>query len=790
MIGKKFAHYCVVEKIGAGGMGEIYRAHDEQLDRDVAVKILPSGTLIDEASRLRFRKEAFALAKLNHPNIETVHDFTTSDGVDFLVIELISGHALSDKLKAGPLPEKETVRLGAQLTEGMAAAHERNVMHRDLKPSNLMITLDGRLKILDFGLARFLPSPADLDATRTLTSPHALIGTLPYMAPEQLRGDPTSACADIYAIGAVLYEMATGHRPFEAQSSTALINDIINVAPPPPHFLNPSLSNRLEEIILKCLEKEPENRYQSAKEVGVDLRRLAASVTKPLPSESSPSKTTLGGPLLLAGALFALLAAVLIAAIPSWRNFLSGRGHLRRIESLAVLPLENYSRDADQDYFADGMTDELITRLAQIGALRVISRTSVMRYKATHKPLPEIAQELHVDAVVEGSVEHSGDRVQIRVKLIEVPIERNLWAKSYSGDLHDILALQSGVAQAIAREIEVKLTPDEHTRLASSRAVDPDAYQLYLKGRLLWRKFTAADMAKSIEFYQQAIEKDPTYAPAYAGLAASLAMGSTGGGAKGPQEAVAKSKQAAAKALELDESLGEAHFSLALVRMFYDWDWPGADREFRRAIDLNPNDAEAHHFYSHYFIALGRIEDSLAQSERALGLDPLSSDLMWHMGWHYLYARQYDEALLHLKKASEVAPNSPQLFLLMGMAHEEKGMFPESIADFKKVRELAPSTPFGLADLAHVYAISGNKAQARKIIDELNEIAKQRYVSSWYAAIIYTGLGDKEQAFASLQKALEEHSVGLATIKLDPRFDPIHSDPRFAELLRGMNLPL
>ncbi len=361
MIGKKFAHYCIVEKIGAGGMGEIYRAHDEQLDRDVAVKILPSGALTDEASRLRFRKEALALAKLNHPNIETVHDFSTSDGVDFLVIELISGHALSDKLKAGPLLEKEIVRLGAQLTEGMAAAHERNVMHRDLKPSNLMITLDGRLKILDFGLARFLPSLADLDATRTLTSPHALIGTLPYMAPEQLRGDPTGACADIYAIGAVLYEMATGHRPFEAQSSTALINDIINVAPPPPRLLNLSLSNGLEEIILKCLEKEQENRYQSAKEVGVDLRRLALSVTRPPPSEPFPSKITLGGPLLLAGALFALLAAVLIAAIPSWRNFLSGRGHLRHIESLAVLPLENYSRDADQDYFADGMTDELIT---------------------------------------------------------------------------------------------------------------------------------------------------------------------------------------------------------------------------------------------------------------------------------------------------------------------------------------------------------------------------------------------------------------------------------------------
>ena len=789
MIGKKFAHYCIVEKIGAGGMGEIYRAYDEQLDRDVAVKILPSGALTDETSRLRFRKEALALAKLNHPNIETVHDFSTSDGVDYLVIELIPGSTLAQKLKAGPLPEKEILRLGTQLTEGVSAAHEQNVTHRDVKPSNLMIMPDGRLKILDFGLARFMRPAAEPDATRTLTSAHALVGTLPYMAPEQLRGDQTGASADIYAIGAVLYEMATGRRPFDAEPTTALINDIMNVSPTPPRQLNPSLSGRLEEIILKCLEKEVENRYQSAKELGVDLRRLAASATKSVPPERPSAKKTLSKPALVAVVLFVSVAAVLFAAIPRWRSFLSGRSHLQRIESLAVLPLENYSRDADQDYFADGMTDELITRLAQIGALRVISRTSVMRYKATHKPLPEIAQELHVDAVVEGSVERSGDRVQIRVKLIEAPIERNLWAKSYSGDLHDILALQSGVAQAIAREIEVKLTPDEHTRLASSRPVDPDAYQLYLKGRLLWRKFTAADISKSIEFYQRAIEKDPTYAPAYAGLAASFALGSTSGGAKAPQEAIAKAKATAAKALELEESLGEAHFSLALVRMFYDWDWSGADREFRRAIDLNPNDAEAHHFYSHYFVAIGRVEDSLAQSKLALELDPLSSDLMWHMGWHCLYARQYDQALLLLKKASEVAPNSPQLFLAMGIAHEEKGMFPESIVDFKKVRELAPATPFGLADLAHVYAISGNKAQARKIIDELNEMAKQRYVSSLYGALIYSGLGEKEKTFLSLKKALDEHSVGLSTIKLDPRFDPLHSDPRFAELLRGMNLP-
>lgn len=788
MIGRTFAHYRVIEKIGAGGMGEIYRAHDEQLDRDVAVKILPSGALTDETARLRFRKEALALAKLNHPNIETVHDFSTSDGVDYLVIELIPGITLAQKLKAGPLQEREILRLGTQLTEGVSAAHEQNVTHRDLKPSNLMIMPDGRLKILDFGLARFLRPAADPDATRTLTSAHALIGTLPYMAPEQLLGDQTGASADIYAIGAVLYEMATARRPFDAEPSTALMNDILNVPPTPPRQLNPSLSGKLEEIILKCLEKETENRYQSAKELGVDLRRLATSATKSVPLERPPAKRTLIGPALLAGVLFVLLAAVLIAAIPGWRNFLSGRGHLR-IESLAVLPLENYSHDPDQDYFADGMTDELITRLAQIGALRVISRTSVMRYKATHKSLPEIAQELHVDAVVEGSVERSGDRVQIRAKLIEAPIERNLWAKSYSGDLHDILALQSSVAQAIAREIEVKVSPDEHTRLARSRPVDPDAYQLYLKGRLLWRKFTAADISKSVEFYRQAIEKDPTYAPAYAGLASSFALGSTGGGAKAPQEAIAKSKQAAAKALELDESLGEAHFSLALVRMLYDWDWPGADREFRRAIELNPNDAEAHHFYSHYFIALGRIEDSLAQSERALELDPLSSDLMWHMGLHYFYARQYDQALLNLKRASEVAPNSSQLFMAMGMTHEAKEMFPESIADFKKVRELAPATPFGLADLAHVYAISGHKAEARKIMDELNGIAKQRYVSSLYAAIIYTGLGEKEKAFQSLQKALEEHSVGLSTLKMDPRFDPLRSDPRFAELLRGMNLP-
>jgi eukaryotic-like serine/threonine-protein kinase len=741
----------------------------------------------DESARKLFCKEALALAKLNHPNIATIHDFDRDKSTDFLVSEYISGPRLSDMLASGPLPERQVLSLGMQLVQGLAAAHEHGVIHRDLKPANLRLTPDGRLKILDFGLAKLL-QPAASELTRSFTETQAGAGTLPYMSPEQVRGEAVDPRTDIYAAGAVLYEMATGRRVFPETVASRLADDIVHKAPLAPRALNHRISPELEQIILKCLEKEPERRYHSAKELEVDLSRLAAPSS--ISSVAPVGRIFTRRVVIRAGlGLLALAVLLTLLNVSSWKKSLFRGTRPVQIEGLAVLPLENLSRDPDQQYFADGMTDELITDLAQIKSLRVISRTSVMRYRETKKPLPDIAQELHVDAVVVCSVERSGDRVRISAQLIEAPTDRNIWAKSYEGDLKDVLALRSQVAQAVAREIEVKLTPQEQELLARAHTVNPDAYQLYLRGRFFWRKFSGPSIAKSIEFYQQAIEKDPTYAPAYAGLADSYAFGSTGGGGTPPAEGMPKARASAQKAMQMDDTLSEAHLSLALVRAFYDWDWTGADDEFRRAIELNPNYSEAHHFYSHYFIAVGRIRESLAESQQALQVDPLSPDIVWHLGWHYYYAHDYDKAIEQLNKALELDPNSVQARLILGLSYEQKGLFPRAIQEIQKARSPVQGTPFGLGYLAHVYAASGNRAEAKKILQQLDQLSKQRYLSGYNMAIVCAGLGDSDGTFAWLDKAYQEHSFDISKLKQDPEFASVHQDPRFLDLLRRVHLP-
>src|SRR5215470_777616 len=464
MIGDTVSHYRIVEKIGEGGMGVVYLAHDDRLDRNVALKLLPPLATTNESARKLFCKEALTLAKLNHPNIATVHDFDRDKTIDFLVSEYVSGPRLDDILASGPLPEKQVLRLGMQLAEGLAAAHEHGVVHRDLKPANLRLTPDGRLKILDFGLAKLF-QPAASDLTRSFTETQAGAGTLPYMSPEQVNGETVDPRTDIYAAGAVLYEMATGRRVFPETSPLRLADDIVHKAPLAPRVVNDRVSPNFERIILKCLEKDPERRYHSAKELEVDLSRLAAPGSAP--SVAPAGRIFTRGTVIRTGlGLLALAVLLAVLNLSVWKKSFFKGSHVDHIEALAVLPLENLSRDPDQQYFAEGMTDELITDLSQIKALRVISRTSVMRYKETKMSLPDIAHELHVDAVVVGSVQRSGDRVRISAQLIEAPTDRNIWAKSYEGDLRDVLALQIQVAQAVAREIEVKLTPQEQQLLA------------------------------------------------------------------------------------------------------------------------------------------------------------------------------------------------------------------------------------------------------------------------------------------------------------------------------------
>ncbi len=789
MIGKTLGHYRIVERIGAGGMGEVYRARDEHLERDVAIKVLPAGTLADEAARKRFRKEALALSRLNHPNIATVFDFDSQDGTDFLVMEFVAGESLTEKLAGRPLLEKEVLRIGAQLAEGLAAAHEQHIIHRDLKPGNLRLTADSRLKILDFGLAKLLQPFSATAATESLTESQVVVGTLPYMAPEQLQGELVDARTDIYAAGVVLYEMATGRRPFQETLSTALTDAILHRPVPPPGRLQPDLSPDLERIILKCLEKDPENRYQSAKELLVDLRRLALPSAAPsAPSPRAPARGAIAsllrsaqrpGPLGI-GAGLLLLVLVLSFNIGGLRDRLLGKPAAPKIESLAVLPLENLSRDPEQDYFADGMTEALITELSKISALKVISRTSAMQYKGAKKPMPQIARELDVDGLVEGSVQREGDQVRITVQLIHGPTDKHLWAESYQRELRGVLALQSEVAQAIAREIRVAVTPAEETRLAETRAVNPEAHEAYLKGRYHWNKRTREGLEKGIEYFEQAIEKDPNYAPAYAGLADGYNVLGNWGYAP-PRDTYPRGKAAAMKALELDEELAEAHASLARNKTSYDWDWSGARQEFERALQLDPNYASAHYWYSYYYFAMGRLDEAAQGMKRAAELDPLSVNISMEMGRVLLYQGQYDAAIEQERKTLEMEPNFDAAHTVLARAYLQKGRYADALTE-AQISENSYALP-------RAYLKSGNREKAQKVAEDLKELSKTRYVSANRIASAYIALDDRARAFEWLGKAFEERSMRPDFMRVDPMYDNLRSDPRFQDLLRRAGLP-
>ena len=788
MIGQAISHYRIIEKIGAGGMGEVYRAHDEHLDREVAIKVLPSGTLWDESSRKRFRKEALALSKLNHPNIATIHDFDTQQGVDFLVMEYIPGVTLSDRLAGGPLPEKEVVALGMQLAEGLFAAHEHGVIHRDLKPGNLRLTPDKRLKILDFGLAKLhLPVTASAP-TASFSEKQAVAGTLPYMAPEQLLGGEIDPRTDIHAAGLVLYEMATGKRAFAESESGPLLGVIVKRAPIPLQQLNRKLSSELERIVEKCLEKDPENRYQSARELAVDLRRLehgseASFASGPVPSRARRAFLCRAFPArrsVLAAVMLLAAAGLILTGLRVWEW--QRAGSAPRFEALAVLPVVDLSGDPAREYFADGMTEELITQLGKATTARVISRQSVMQFKGTKLPLAEIAQKLKVDAVVERSVLESGNRVRVTARLVDAAAEKLVWTNDYERDLRDVLSLQAEVTRAIANEIRMKLNPREQARPTAPRPVNPEAYEAYLKGRFQWYKISKQGFEEAERYFHLALEKDPNYALAYAGLADVWLMRTDAGYAP-PSETLPKAKAAALKAVQLDDTLSGVYVSLGNIEA----DRSAAEQDFRRAIELNPNNADAHFFYADLLISTKRNQEWQAEIEQAMNLDPMSSFYRCFYGWHLIYLGRYDEAIALLQQVTATQPSSAHLGLWG--AYYRKHMEKEAFEEAVKFYEALPSQEDIVAALKSGYQQAGYREGMERAADTLAARAQHAYVPGVRIARLYAHAGNTDRALFWLEKAYAARETPLAHLAVAWDWEQLRPDPRFQDLLRRLNFP-
>ena len=756
MIGKKLGHYCILEKIGAGGMGEVYRAHDEQLNRDVALKVLLPRDFGDETARVRLLREARAAAGLNHPHICIIHEVGEVGGQAYIAMEYIGGRPLSALIAQERLPHEQALRYGVQLADALEHAHARRVVHRDLKSANVIVTPEGRVKVLDFGLAKRLDE-GELEATRSqvsLTQPGAVIGTLSYMAPEQLRGEPADARTDIWALGVVLYEMVAGGRPFQGQTGYEVSSAILSRRAAP---LPGDVPAALRAVIERCIEKDPGRRYQRADEVRAALEAVQS-----------------------AGTTLQLLPR----RAPARRARTVSR---KRIRALAVLPLTNLSRDPEQEYFADGMTEALIADLAKIRALRIISRTSVMRYKATNKSLPEIAEELNVDAVVEGSVLRVGQQVRITAQLIHAATDTHLWAESYERDLQDVLLLQSEVARTIAREIQVAITPEEKKRLASARAVNPEAHEAYLKGRFHWYKLTREGLDTAMEYFQLALEKDPNYAPAYSGIASVwTSRGETG--VLPHQEAFPKARAATLKAMELDDTLAEVHLGLANFKTANEWDWAGAEKEFQRALQLNPNAAEAAFFYADFLLYMGRAKEWSSEVERALALDPLNLLMQCFYGWHLLYLKRYDEAVLQLRKALHQEPSFTATHLGLWGTFWKKQRYEEALEEARKYHSLSGYSDVAEA-LAGGYAESDYQGAMKLAAETLAARAGQTHVPALRVARLYAHAVDKERALEWLEKAYEGREAPLCRLRVVWDWDNLRDEPRFQDLLRRMNLP-
>jgi serine/threonine protein kinase/Tfp pilus assembly protein PilF len=789
MIGQTISHYRIVEQLGAGGMGVVFKAQDNRLERAVALKFLPENLAQQPQALERFRREARAASALNHPGICTIYDVGEQDGRAFIAMEFMDGETLRSHIHGKPLALEELLDLGIQIAEALDAAHAEGIIHRDIKPANIFVTKRGRAKVLDFGLSKLVPKGvADADSAAAAPDSTSVVGiisgTPSYMSPEQVRGDDLDARTDIFSLGLVLYEMATGTQAFRGGTGGAIIEAILTRPPASVRSVNPNLPPRLEAIIEKALHKDRAQRYQHAAEILAGLQRLkrdsdsgdpnleretqsaAASTANHLASASNPGSR---------------------AATQQSGSFRAPRA-AKVISSLAVLPFENVSRDPENDYLSDGITGSLINNLATVPKLRVMAQSTVFRYKGREIDPQTIGRELNVRAVLTGRMMQSGGSLRIGTELVDVATGSQIWGAQFDRKPGDIFIIQDEISSEISGKLRLQLTRAEKKRLNRRHTKDPEAYRLYLQGRHHWNRWTEEGFYKAIGYFQQAIEKDPSYALAYTGVAESYVLLGWNSYLP-PKDAFPKGKSAALTALQLDADSGEAHTPQAAVLWLHDWRWEQAQSEFKRALELNPCYPTANHWHAEFTMTTGRPADAIADMKKSLELDPLSLIINAAIGWSYYHARQYDDAVAQLQRTAELDPNYPITYWILGLLYRKTARYDLAITAGEQGVNLSGGSPLMRAALAHSYAVAGRKNEARQILDDLTKLAQHKYVAPHFFAGIHLGLGDHDRALEFLEKSDAEHCHWLIYLHIDPSMDRLRDHPRFQDLLRRVGLP-